>query len=131
MNPSGPSARRRLYFRRLRTDTEAVGILMMLNSYLGIRRRADIPPFREWLRRAKPWELLLAVGLIALNVGALLGPWLATGSVLAGVLGFLVFGVAWYVAAIPLIVVFALRRGSEPIGTYWDGSSWRYGAVRR
>jgi hypothetical protein len=104
-----------------------VGYLMMRFSHRAIRRRADLPPFREYLRVARPWEIAVMLGVFAAFAASFLAPWALTGSPLSGLLGFIAFGVLWSVVAVPVLVVLAIRH-PEPLGTHWDGKGWKYGS---
>src|ERR1700684_857299 len=99
---------------------------MMWLSRREIRRQADLPSFREYVRAARAWELLFLFALPAVWVGSFLLPWAITGSPISGLLGIIGFGVLWCIASIPILIITAVRH-PEPIGTHWDGKQWKYG----
>jgi hypothetical protein len=105
------------------------GVLMMLGARREIRRLSDLPPFREYLRVARWWEVLLTFAGPVLFAASLFGPWAATGSPLWGLMGFVASAVLWSVLAVPVLIIAAIRH-PEPLGTHWDGQKWAHGPYR-
>ncbi len=103
---------------------------MMYLSLREMRRQSDLPPFRDYVRAARLWELFLVVGLFGATLGTFVVPWVLTGSLVDGVLGLVAFVVLWSVVIVPITLVLATRR-TGPVGTYWDGNAWQYGTYRR
>lgn len=102
-------------------DMGYIGILMMRLSWREIRRQADLPPFREYLRAARPLEVFLTLAVPAVFAASFLLPWARPGSPVSGLLGLVAFCVLWSVIAVPVVIIISVRHPEA------HGKQWRYG----
>ena len=74
------------------------------------------------------WELVFMACLVVIVPVCFIFPWAVTGSLVAGVFGFIAFGLCGMLSAIVAALLEVRKSGAGgPRGTYWDGKSWQYG----
>lgn len=100
---------------------------MMFFSSREMRRQTGLPPFREYLRVARTWELVRLSCILAANLASFIVPWAVTGSYVAAVFGFIGYNVLVMIVSVAWAIA-EIRRPEprRPHGTYWDGKAWQY-----
>ena len=82
-----------------------------------IRRRSELPRFRDQLRASRPWEVGLFIGTLAGLPPALFFPWAVTGSPRWGLFGLAALCVLWAILVVAVVVIVAVRHPMGPTRT--------------